>query len=101
MLYQGKRQMSKKNIVKILLLVAVFVCGAFPVMAQSVSINLADAPTGTATGRIFSVLALITILSLAPSILIMMTSFTRIAVVFSITRSALSTNSAPSKKALT
>ncbi len=63
--------------------------------AQSVSINLADAPTGTATGRIFSVIMLITVLSLAPSILIMMTSFTRIVVVFSITRSALATNATP------
>ena len=52
--------------------------------AQSVSLNLDNVTTGTATARIFSVLALITVLSLAPSIIIMMTSFTRIVVVFSI-----------------
>ena len=63
--------------------------------AQSLNINLSDAPDGTATGRILSVLMIITVLSLAPSILIMMTSFTRIAVVFSITRSALATNATP------
>ena len=63
--------------------------------AQSVSLNLGDAPTGSATARIFSVLMMITVLSLAPSILVMMTSFTRIVVVFSITRSALATNSTP------
>ena len=64
-------------------------------LAQSLNINLNDAPDGTATGRIFSIIMIITVLSLAPSILIMMTSFTRIAVVFSITRSALATNATP------
>ncbi len=68
---------------------------AQPALAQSVTLNVADAPTGSATGRIFSIIMIITILSLAPSILIMMTSFTRIAVVFSITRSALATNATP------
>lgn len=63
--------------------------------AQSVSLNLDNVTTGTATARIFSVLALITVLSLAPSIVIMMTSFTRLIVVFSITRSALATNGTP------
>jgi flagellar biosynthetic protein FliP len=63
--------------------------------AQSVSLNLDNVTTGTATARIFSILALITVLSLAPSIVIMMTSFTRLIVVFSITRSALATNGTP------
>lgn len=66
-----------------------------PAFAQNVSLNLGDASTGTASARIFSVLALITILSLAPSIVIMMTSFTRLIVVLSITRSALATNATP------
>ena len=64
-------------------------------LAQSLNINLNDSPDGTATSRIFSIIMIITVLSLAPSILIMMTSFTRIAVVFSITRSALATNATP------
>ena len=63
--------------------------------AQSVSLNLDNVTTGTATARIFSILALITVLSLAPSIVIMMTSFTRLIVVFSITRSALAKNATP------
>lgn len=66
-----------------------------PAFAQSLSLNIDDASTGSASARIFSVLALITILSLAPSIVIMMTSFTRLIVVFSLTRSALATNSTP------
>jgi flagellar biosynthetic protein FliP len=43
---------------------------------------------------------LITILSLAPSILIMMTSFTRLVVVFHFLRSALSTQTVPSNQIL-
>ena len=66
-----------------------------PALAQSVSLNLNDVSTGSASARIFSILALITILSLSPSIVIMMTSFTRLITVFSITRSALATNSTP------
>ena len=63
--------------------------------AQTISLNIDDASTGSTTARIFSVLALITVLSLAPSIVIMMTSFTRLIVVFSLTRSALATNATP------
>ena len=63
--------------------------------AQTISLNVQDEPTWSATARIFNIILLITVLSIAPSILVMMTSFTRIIVVFSITRSALATNSTP------
>jgi len=46
------------------------------------------------------ILALMTILSLAPSILIMMTSFTRIIIVFHFLRAALATQSVPSNQIL-
>ncbi len=65
-----------------------------PAWAQSLNVNM-EGTGGSATARIFSVIMMITVLSLAPSILIMMTSFTRIAVVLSITRSALATNATP------
>ena len=58
-------------------------------------LNIQDQPSGSATARIFNLILLITVLSIAPSLLVMMTSFTRIVVVFSITRSALATNSTP------
>lgn len=87
--------MNKKNILLSLIAIFFIILYADTATAQSLNINLTDTPSGTATGRIFSVLMLITVLSLAPSILIMMTSFTRIAVVFSITRSALATNATP------
>ena len=45
--------------------------------------------------RIIQLIALMTVLSLAPSILVMMTSFTRIVVVLSLLRTALGTATAP------
>lgn len=84
-----------KKILSALFIFVVALLFSTPAFAQSVSLNLDNVTTGTATARIFSVLALITILSLAPSIVIMMTSFTRLIVVFSITRSALATNATP------
>ncbi len=65
-----------------------------PALAQSVSIDLGGGG-GTATGRIIQIVALITILSVAPALLIMVTSFTRIVVVLSFLRSALGTQQTP------
>jgi flagellar biosynthesis protein FliP len=61
--------------------------------AQSVTVDLG--PNGGITERALQMVALLTVLSLAPSILVMVTSFTRIVVVFSLLRSALGTQSAP------
>jgi len=61
--------------------------------AQTLSLDLG--PTGGATERALQLIALVTILSIAPAILIMVTSFTRIIVVLSLLRSAIGTASAP------
>jgi len=71
------------------------VCIPHVAFSQSLTLNVSDVSDGSATARIFSVFMIITVLSLAPSILIMTTSFIRISVVFSITRSALATNATP------
>jgi len=84
---------KKISFILTLLIAGFFVCDL--ACAQTISLNIDDASTGSTTARIFSVLALITVLSLAPSIVIMMTSFTRLIVVFSLTRSALATNATP------
>lgn len=76
----------------LLLVLCLLVC---PASAQSLSVNMGQDASGSATARIFNVIMLITVLSIAPSILVMMTSFTRLVVVFSITRNALATNSTP------
>ncbi len=61
--------------------------------AQDVSINFGEG-TGL-TERAVQLIALVTVLSLAPSILVMVTSFTRIVVVLSLLRSAIGLQTAP------
>jgi flagellar biosynthetic protein FliP len=75
------------------------ILGALPAAAQEISINLGQgagsAGSGGLTERVIQLIAFITVLSLAPSILVMMTSFTRIVVVLSLLRTALGTATAP------
>ena len=66
---------------------------AAPVAAQTVSIDLGEG--GTLTGRLIQLIALITVLTLAPSILVVITSFTRIVVVLSLLRSAIGVQQTP------
>jgi len=68
---------------------------AEPAAAQSINLDLGDEGGGTLTGRIVQLVGLLTVLSLAPSILIMVTSFTRIVVVLSFLRSALGLQQTP------
>jgi flagellar biosynthetic protein FliP len=63
--------------------------------AQSVSIDLGSAGQSGATARIVQLTALVTVLSLAPSLLVMATAFTRIVIVLSLLRTALGTQGAP------
>jgi len=62
--------------------------------AQSISLDLGAAGPGV-TSRIVQLTALVTVLSLAPSLLVMMTAFTRIVIVLSLLRSAIGTQGAP------
>jgi flagellar biosynthetic protein FliP len=66
---------------------------ALPVAAQSFTLDLGDG--ATTSGRIIQLMALITVLSLAPSILVMVTSFTRIVVVLSFLRNAIGLQQTP------
>jgi flagellar biosynthesis protein FliP len=68
--------------------------------AQSLTLDLGGKDAGgdggtSVAGRVVQMVALLTILSLAPSILMMMTSFTRIVVVLSFLRTALGTQQTP------
>jgi flagellar biosynthesis protein FliP len=65
------------------------------VQAQSVNIDLGSADQAGATGRLVQITALVTVLSLAPSLLVMVTAFTRIIIVLSLLRSALATQGTP------
>lgn len=67
-----------------------------PAFAQAVTIDLSNSEgNATVTGRVIQLVALLTVLSLAPSILIMMTSFTRIIVVLSFLRTAIGIQQTP------
>jgi flagellar biosynthesis protein FliP len=72
---------------------AVLVVLTQPAIPQDISINFGQG--AGLTERVIQLVALITVLSLAPSILVMMTSFTRIVVVLSLLRTALGTGTAP------
>ena len=66
---------------------------AGPAAAQSLSVDLGQG--GTVTSQLVRLVLLITVLSLAPSILVMVTSFTRIVVVLAFLRSALGLQQTP------
>lgn len=72
-------------------------------LAQSVNIDLSgDNPTGGAlSSKVVQIVGLITILSLAPSIFMMVTSFVRIVVVFSLLRTAIGLQQTPPNMVLT
>ena len=64
-------------------------------LAQSVNIDLGAAGQAGATGRLVQLTALITVLSIAPSLLVMVTGFTRIVIVLSLLRSAIGAQATP------
>ena len=66
---------------------------AEPATAQQVPVDLGS--EGAFTGRIFQLIALITVITLAPSLLVVTTSFTRIVVVLSLMRSAIGVQQTP------
>jgi len=72
---------------------------ALPVEAQTFSLNLGEGG-GDSTGRIVQLIVLMTVLSLAPSILIMITSFTRIMIVLHFVRTAMGTQQTPPNQVL-
>ncbi len=82
-----------KKIIKYSLICFLFLAPVTAAMAQNVNINV-DGQEST-TGTIFRLVALLTVLTLAPSILMMVTSFTRIVVVLSLLRSAIGIQQTP------
>ena len=66
---------------------------SIPAMAETINVDFSEG--FGLTERVVQILALITILSLAPSILIMVTSFVRIVVVLSLLRTAMGVQQSP------
>ena len=69
-----------------------------PIPTISITMDQADEPQRLAT--VLNILFLMTVLTLAPSILILMTSFVRIVVVFSFLRQGMGTQTAPPNQVL-
>jgi flagellar biosynthesis protein FliP len=72
---------------------AVLALTAGTAVGQAFTLDLGEG--GTSTGRIVQLMILMTVLSLAPSILVMVTSFTRLVVVLSFLRSAIGLQQTP------
>ena len=73
----------------------------YPALAQSMTLDLGAAQGGTVAGRVIQLVILMTVISLAPSILVMTTSFMRIVIVLSFLRSALGLQQTPPNQVLT
>ena len=72
---------------------------AYPAAAQSLSLDMGEGG-GSSTARIIQLVAVITVLSLAPALLVMVTSFTRIIIVLSFLRTAMGTQQTPPNQVL-
>ena len=79
----------------VLLICVLLLSVLFPATAHAQNVTLDFGSGGEATGRIVQLVALLTILTLAPSILVMVTSFVRIVIVLSLLRTALGTQGTP------
>jgi flagellar biosynthesis protein FliP len=86
-----------KHLVRLgaLALFSAFLLFAPAAFAQVLSLDMGSEGDGTVSGRVIQLVALLTVLSLAPSILIMMTCFTRIVVVLSFLRVAIGIQQTP------
>ena len=87
--------------VKVLLLALIMVVLPEVALAQIPDLNSLLPPgNGSTSGRIIQLMALITVLSVAPGLLIMVTSFTRFAVALSFLRSGLGLQTTPANLVL-
>lgn len=73
---------------------------AEPITVPSIQIAIGDTDDPEKVAKTFQILLVLTVLSLAPSILIMMTSFTRIIIIFAFLRNAMHTQQMPSNQIL-
>lgn len=84
----------------VLIIAASTPCHGAPLPLPSVNLSLGDADSPDDVAVVLEIVALLTILSLAPAILILMTSFTRLVVVFHFLRQAMGTQQSPPNQVL-
>ena len=82
----------------VLSLIVVAGAGAEPLALPTVSVGMGKVSKPADVAVVLQIFFLMTVISLAPSLLMMTTSFTRIVVVLSFLRSALGTQQAPSNQ---
>lgn len=93
---RAQLQLLAHLILVVLVLLPAFCWGQdTPGSAPVVSIGINGVPEAGRMSVVLQIFLLITILSLAPAILIMLTSFTRIAIVLSVLRQAIGTHQMP------
>ncbi|MEQ8195345.1 MAG: flagellar biosynthetic protein FliP, partial [Rhodospirillales bacterium] len=80
-------------------LAAFLVLSPDPAAGQALTLDLGD-QSGSATARLIQLILIITVISIAPSLLIMVTSFTRIVVVLAFLRQAMGTQQTPPNQVL-
>ena len=95
--------MKQKTVLGVLLcavvsLILVAGAGAEPLALPTVSVGMGKVSKPADVAVVLQIFFLMTVISLAPSLLMMTTSFTRIVVVLSFLRSALGTQQAPSNQ---
>lgn len=89
---------KKKTFILGLTFLAIFIFWSDVGLALTVptlNVQLGEADSPEEVAAVIQILFVLTVLTLAPSILIMMTAFTRLAVVFSFLRQAMGTHQAP------
>ncbi len=94
----GSRPVFLSLICLIALLVFLFhpiLCSAAGIDLPAVNFHLDDAKSPQQISGVLQIIFLLTVMSLAPAVLILMTSFTRFAIVFSFLRYALGTQQSP------
>lgn len=95
------RRLCMWSVLPLLAVVAsLLLMGVGEAYAQSLNIDFGEEGEGSATGRMIQIIMIITVLSIAPGILVMVTSFTRIIVVLSFLRSAMGVQQTPPNQVL-
>jgi len=79
---------------------ALLLAGAAPAAAQQLDLGQIVQADGTTIGYIIQMFGLVTVLSVAPGILIMVTSFTRFVIAFSILRAGIGLQTTPANLVL-
>jgi flagellar biosynthetic protein FliP len=94
------RRLKKRLLLSLALTVVLVVCLSVTAYAASVTVDLGSGDGTEKSFGVLEALLLVTLLALAPSLLMMMTSFTRIVIVLSFLRSALGTQQSPPNQVL-